>query len=134
MDRLTIQELAVNARLGVPDAERARPQTITITIEMRGDFGDACRNDDIGSTVDYFQLSQAVRKYCSEGEWRLVEKLAHDIAGLVLAFGRGRLAGVAVELRKYVVPEARHISFRCEHAPAPALGTPETKASPPVVS
>lgn len=131
MDRLTIQELAVNARLGVPDAERARPQTITLTIEMRGDFDDACRNDDIRSTVDYFQLSQAVRQFCAEGEWRLVEKLAHDVAGLVLTSGGVRVLEVAVELRKYIIAEARHISFRCERAASPALGAPETKASPP---
>jgi dihydroneopterin aldolase len=124
MDRLTIQELAVNVRLGVPDAERARPQTISITIEMRGDFEDACRSDDIRSTVDYFQMSLAVRQFCAEGEWRLVEKLAHDVAGLVLTSAGVRVLEVAVELRKYIIAEARHISFRCERAQADFISNP----------
>lgn len=114
MDRITIQELAVNVRLGVPEAERSRQQTISVTVEMRGEFGDACLNDDIGSTVDYFKVCGAIRDFCGAGEWRLIETLAHQLAGLVLGLGQGRLVAVAVEIRKYIIAEARHISFRCE--------------------
>ena len=42
--------------------------------------------------------------------WRLIESLASEIAGMVVAdFG---VAHATVEVKKFILPEARHVSVR----------------------
>ena len=41
MDVITIADLEVHYHIGVPDAERARPHRLLLTIELEHDFAEA---------------------------------------------------------------------------------------------
>jgi FolB domain-containing protein len=116
MAKITITDLEVFYRVGVPDEERARPQRLLLTVEMECDFSDAARSDSIADTVDYFAVSQRLLS-CGEGRsWKLIEKLAADLADLILT--EFQPEQVRVEVKKFPLPQARLVSVSLTRARA----------------
>jgi FolB domain-containing protein len=112
MDAILITDLEVHYRVGVPDTERAQPQRLLITLELERDFSSATKQDDLATTIDYYAVSRRLLSFGEGRQWRLIETLASDIAGLVLAeFQPSR---VRVEVKKFILPEAHHVSVRIE--------------------
>ena len=103
-----ISDLEVRFRVGVPDEERREPQRLLLRVEMRNDFSAAIKTDSIAATVDYFAVSQALLKFGEGREWRLIEKLAGDMAEMVLA--KFRPLSVTVEVKKFVIPQAQFVA------------------------
>jgi dihydroneopterin aldolase len=106
--KISIVDLEVFYRVGVTDLERATPQRLQLTVEMEFDFAAAARSNDIADTIDYYAVSQRLLKFGDGRSWRLIEKLATDIANTILI--EFKPAAVAVEVKKFVVPEARYVS------------------------
>ncbi|HEV2454753.1 MAG TPA: dihydroneopterin aldolase [Verrucomicrobiae bacterium] len=106
--KITITDLEVCYHVGVPDEERARPQRLLLTIEMESDFSAAAKSDSIADTVDYFAVSQRLLKFGDGKSWKLIEKLANDICGMILSEFHPQ--SVSVEVKKFVIPEAQHVS------------------------
>ena len=110
MDTIVISELEVRYRVGVSDDERRSPQRLLLNVEMGDDFSSAITTDSIAHTVDYFAVSQVLLKFGEGKEWKLIEKLASDIAQMILS--RFKPASVCVEVKKFVIPEARFVAVR----------------------
>ena len=108
MSQISIVDLEVLYRVGVPDAERAQPQRLLLTVEMESDFTAAAKSDGIADTIDYYAVTQRLLKLGEGREWKLIEKLAADIADMVLA--EFKPLSVSVVVKKFIIPEARHIS------------------------
>jgi dihydroneopterin aldolase len=108
MSRISIVDLEVFYRVGVSDAERAQPQRLLLTIEMESDFSAAAKSDGIADTIDYFAVTQRLLKFGDGKSWKLIEKLAADIADMILA--QFKPAVVTVKVKKFVIPQARHVS------------------------
>jgi FolB domain-containing protein len=108
MAKICIVELGVLYRVGVPDDERARPQRLLLTVEMESDFSAAAQTDSIADTVDYFAVSQRLLGFGEGRSWRLIEKLAADICGMILS--EFRPENVTVEVKKFPIQQARHVS------------------------
>jgi FolB domain-containing protein len=79
MSKISIVDLEVFYRVGVPDAERAQPQRLLLTVEMESDFSPAAKTDSITDTIDYFAVTQRLLKFGDGKSWKLIEKLAADI-------------------------------------------------------
>ena len=110
MDTIIIQDLAVQYRVGVTEAERAKTQRLLLTVEMSSDFSDAARSDDLTRTIDYYAVCQRLLRFGEGREWKLIETVAVEIAALIRKeFGAAR---VAVEVKKFVIPEAEFVSVR----------------------
>src|SRR4029077_6449887 len=107
MSRISIVDLEVFYRVGVPDAERAHPQRLLLTVEMESDFTVAAKSDSIADTIDYFAVSQRLLKFGEGKSWKLIEKLAADIHEMVLSEFKPQ--GVSVEIKKFPIPQARHV-------------------------
>ena len=63
MSKISIVDLEVFYRVGVPEAERAQPQRLLLTVEMDLDFSKAAKSDGIADTIDYFAVSQRLLKF-----------------------------------------------------------------------
>ncbi len=114
MAQISIVDLEVFYRVGVPDAERARPQRLLLTVEMETDFAAAANSDGIADTIDYFAVTRRLLKFGEDREWKLIEKLAADLAGLVLAEFNPQ--AVTVEVKKFIIPQARHVAVTLTRA------------------
>lgn len=112
MDKIKITDLEVFYQVGVTEAERARPQRLLLTVEMGHDFSSAMTRDDLAETIDYFSVSQRLLRFGDGCHWQLIETLAGDIAAMVLEDFRPK--SVSVEVKKFVIPQAAHVSVRIE--------------------
>ena len=110
MSKITIVDLEVFFHVGVPDEERAKAQRLLLTVELDFDFAQAARTDNIAATIDYFAISQRLLKFGERRSWKLIEKLAADVADLVLTEYNPQ--SVTVEVKKFPIPQARYVSVR----------------------
>ena len=108
MDRIAIQDLTVFYHVGVPDAERANPQRLSLTVEMERDFSQI--GDALERTIDYQALSQRLLDFGRGRSWRLIETLAVELAEMILR--EFKPSRVTVEVKKFILPQARHVSVR----------------------
>ena len=108
MSKITIADLEVFYCVGVTDEERAQPQRLLLTVDINFDFSVAAVSDRITKTIDYYEVSQRLLKYGEGRSWKLIEKLAANIADMVLAEFRPQ--SVTVQVKKFAVPQARHVS------------------------
>jgi FolB domain-containing protein len=117
MDTITICDLAVSFRVGVPDTERANPQRLLLTIELETDFRAAAEKDDIARTIDYHAVTQRILQFGDGRSWKLIETLASEIAEMILREFGAR--SVSVTVKKFIVPEARYVAVRIERRKSP---------------
>jgi dihydroneopterin aldolase len=108
VSKISIIDLEVFYRVGVPEAERVKPQRLLLTVEMDFDFSAAAKSDNIRDTIDYFAVSQRLLKFGEDRSWRLIEKLATDIADVVLSEFKPH--SVIIEVKKFPIPQARYVS------------------------
>jgi FolB domain-containing protein len=112
VDTITIKDLAVLCRIGVPEDERAKPQRLLITVTMSGDFVKACASDDIQHTVNYFDVSRRVVEFCRTESFKLIEKLASELAATIAREFGAVIIGVVV--KNFILSDARYVSFELQ--------------------
>jgi dihydroneopterin aldolase len=112
MSKISIVDLEVFYRVGVPDAERAQAQRLLLTVELESDFTAAAKSDGIADTIDYFAVTQRLLRFGEGREWKLIEKLVSDIADMVLKEFKPH--AVSVEVKKFIIPQARYVGVKME--------------------
>ena len=115
-------EVELNARVGVPDAERAMPQRLSADVTFWPFAPLSDLGDDLAQTIDYGAAARICRETAGAGESRLIETLADAICtGLLRAFS---LKQVRVTLRKFILPGTDAVSVTltrpCHEPPAAA--------------
>lgn len=107
---IEIKELAVRARIGVPDEERQMPQELHVDVryQIASSFRDLA--DRFDATIDYSAVAKEVENVASESEYRLVETLVTEIADHLIK--RFPMREVEVEVKKFALPNASCVSGR----------------------
>src|SRR5579863_7382387 len=108
MSHITIVDLEVFWKVGVPDEERSKPQRLLISVDMTFDFTVAANSDRPNKTIDYAEVVDTIQRYGEGKEWKLIEKLATGVGTLVLAKFSPQAA--EVEVKKFPIPQARYVS------------------------
>lgn len=108
MSKIIIADLEVYYRVGVPDEERATPQRLLITVDMNYDFSSAATSDRITKTIDYYEVAQRILALGADRTWKLIEKVANDVADLVLS--EFHPAAVTVIVKKFPIPQAMYVA------------------------
>lgn len=85
MDKIIIRDLLLRGIIGINPDERVNKQDILINIVMYADTRRAAETDDIEHAVNYRTITKRIVQHVEESADLLVEKLANDIAGLILA-------------------------------------------------
>jgi dihydroneopterin aldolase len=111
-DAISIVDIEVQCRIGVPEEERAHPQRLLISVELELDVTAAAQADDISKTINYHSVYLLVKKLCGERERQLIETLAEEIAAMLLE--EFETKAVRVEIRKFILPGTRHVAVRIE--------------------
>ncbi len=116
-DEIRIASLELRAHIGVPAAERKKLQRLTVSLTMVPVHEFGAMDDNVGRTIDYAEVAKAIRELAAERPRKLLETLAEDIAQLVLDDFVCR--HVALELRKYVLPETEYVAVRLRRTKFP---------------
>ena len=83
-DTIFLQDLKVEAIVGIWDWERKIRQTVSIDIEMAADVAKAAETDNIEGTLNYKAVAKRVQQFVGDSEYQLVETLAEKIAETIL--------------------------------------------------
>ncbi len=110
MDKITLSDLEVFYRVGVTDAERAKPQRLLVNLELEHNLASAAGADDLTKTIDYFAVSQRLLNFGEGRQWRLIETLACEIAAAILR--EFAPSSVTVEVKKFIIPETRYVAVQ----------------------
>lgn len=84
MDIVFIEELSVITTIGVYDWEQTIQQKLVFDIEMGWDNRKAAASDDVNDCLSYADISDAVIKHVESQCFALVERVAEEIAELLL--------------------------------------------------
>ena len=84
MDKVFIKNLQVETIIGIFNWEREVRQVVSIDLEMEFDNKVAAKSDDIENALDYKKIGKRVSSYVERSKFKLVERLAEQIAKLVL--------------------------------------------------
>nr|MBA2599217.1 dihydroneopterin aldolase [Actinomycetota bacterium] len=116
-DHILIYGLRVEARVGVGEQERSRPQWLVANIDIAIDLAAAGESDDINDTVDYGVLTTEIADLLRGTETRLLEHLAEKVVALIAP--NKAVVGVTVEIFKEAPPIAEQlggVAVRLERA------------------
>ncbi len=106
IDQIHIEQLAVQAHIGVPPDERSRPQRLVLNVTLWPRAVEP--RDELVATINYSEVARLVREFVSRHRYKLIETLAEKIAAeLVAQFAVGK---VVVEVRKFVLADAEYVS------------------------
>jgi FolB domain-containing protein len=108
MSKITIVDLEVFWCVGLTDEERAKPQRLLLTVDMSLDFSSASVSDRIEKTINYQTVAEDLLKFGEGRSWKLVEKMAANVADRVL--DEYKPQAVMVEVKKFSIPQAKFIS------------------------
>jgi FolB domain-containing protein len=111
-DIIEIRRLQLSSRIGVPDAERATPQTLFVTLRMAPSQGFAGLADDISRTLDYARVAEEIELLALARPRCLLETLALEIADWLLT--RHPVAWVGITLEKHILPNTECVAVQLE--------------------
>ncbi len=83
MDFIFIEEMRVDAHVGIYEREKAAPQSLEISLTF-GVPDEAARDDDIAKTIDYATVISRVRTELAARHFNLLETLGEYVIGLML--------------------------------------------------
>jgi len=106
IDRIHIEQLDLQARVGVPASERAEAQRLNLNVTLWPKITEP--QDEISDTVSYSEVAESLKQFVGQGDYKLIETLAEKIAAHLLA--EFNLRKVEIEVRKFVLPNAAYVS------------------------
>jgi len=83
-DRIEIKDLLVRGIVGLNEDERRKRQDILVNLALVTDIRTAAANDDIEGACNYRLVSKSIIKMVEASSYFTVEKLATEIAHLIL--------------------------------------------------
>ena len=88
MDLICIDGIRVLGRHGADPGERDTPQPFDVTLRIETDLDPGARSDDLRETVNYAVVRDRVAEIVASTSFRLIERLASEIAHAILEDSR----------------------------------------------
>lgn len=111
-DTIEIRRLRVSTHIGVPDEERAEPQTLWVTLRITPSQGFDGLADEISRTINYYAVSLEIEALAAARPRCLIETLAVEIANHLLT--HHAVAQVAVSIEKHILPNTECVAVHLE--------------------
>jgi 7,8-dihydroneopterin aldolase/epimerase/oxygenase len=103
-DRISLTGITAFGHHGVFDSERQQGQRFIVDVTCVLDLSSAASNDDLGQTIDYGALAQAVAADVERDPLNLIEALADRIALTCLRYGAIQCVEVTVHKPQAPMP------------------------------
>ena len=84
MDKVFIENLEIETIIGIFGWEREVKQIVRISLEMSFDISKAGKSYNIDDALDYKKIGKSIVNLVENSSFFLVEKMAEEIASLVL--------------------------------------------------
>jgi len=83
-DKIYVEDLRINATIGIFDWEKKIKQEVSISYEIPHDNKKAAAADTIEATTDYKSITKKIIAYIENNKFELVETFAEKIAEMVI--------------------------------------------------
>ena len=84
MDTIFLQGITAHCVVGVWDWEKSITQKIIVDLELATDITQAAKTDQLEDTLDYKSIAEAVIAMLEASRFQLIEKMAEEVAELVM--------------------------------------------------
>ncbi len=84
MDIIYLHDLKIDCVIGAWEWERKITQAITLDLDMGFDISRAALSDDLQDTLSYKDVAKRVIEFVKQSEFALVERLAQEVAHILL--------------------------------------------------
>ncbi len=98
MDQIFINDLRVNAIIGVYDNERVARQPLIINVVLTTDLSKAAETDNLADAVDYDTIAKKISHIAKNTNFQLLETLAVNLANACLA--DDKIYSVTIKIEK----------------------------------
>ncbi|ATF09724.1 Dihydroneopterin aldolase [Candidatus Enterovibrio altilux] len=113
MDLVFIEQLEVITTIGAYSWEQHIKQKLMFDIELAHDNKPAAASDNVGFTLNYAAVSEAVIQHIEQGHFLLVERVAEEVAFLIQT--QFSVPWIRVRVSKPgAVPQARTVGVTIE--------------------
>ncbi len=122
-DMIWLHGVECRSKIGVPAAERARPQKLLVDAGLEVDARAAAARDDFRRAVDYWAVEKLIRTVAETGERALIETLAEKLAAAILA-AQPLVTAATIRVRKTpaVMPKTREVVVEIRRTRATGKG------------
>jgi dihydroneopterin aldolase len=107
-DRVRIEQLELEAHIGVTEEERSRSQRLVLNLSVWPRMPFDQLQDNLDRTVNYVELCRTARQFVENRADKLIETLASELASHVLE--KFPVRAVEIEVRKFVLPNTNYVS------------------------
>jgi dihydroneopterin aldolase len=76
MGMIVLEDIEVMARIGLLEDELHAPQDLNLSVEIEHSFDRISETDDLADGIDYREVIEHVRAYCSAYDGKTIERLA----------------------------------------------------------
>jgi 7,8-dihydroneopterin aldolase/epimerase/oxygenase len=84
LDKIFLEDLRIDAVIGIWEWERRIRQTVSLDLEMAADIRKAAAGDEIDAALDYKRIAKHLIAFVEGSEFKLVETLAETLAKIVV--------------------------------------------------
>ncbi|WP_416190573.1 dihydroneopterin aldolase [Neisseria sp. CCUG12390] len=114
MDKIFLRGMKAETLIGVYDWERERPQTLVLDLDI-GVPEKSALSDNIGDTVHYGEVCEALRSSLREQDFLLLEVLAEHVAKLVLEDFNALWVRVRI-VKPGILPDVKEVGVEIERS------------------
>ncbi len=113
MDKISIQGLLVNSKIGIFSWEKQIEQPLEIDLTYRCDARYIAQEDDINQAIDYAAISHTIKQFTQENRFQLLETLAEKLADTLLQ--QFDLAWIQLTIKKIAaIKGAKYVAIDLE--------------------
>lgn len=113
-DHININGLRLTTTVGVDDSERALPQSVRVNLSITPKKSFRGLSDEIENTINYYEVMTSLKKVAAQGQRKLIETLAEDLANAVIEFKD--VCAVTLEVEKFILPDCESTSIMITRA------------------
>ncbi len=109
MEKIVIEELAINISIGTTEKERSKKQRILLSIEIEPEAKYGTINDDLDQTIDYSSVRKDIKRLTKTDHFQLIETVAKRIA--LYLKGNYYIRSVTVCIKKFPYRDTKYVAY-----------------------
>ena len=98
MDKILLEGLRLELRVGTTEEERREPQLCGLDLVLEADLKAAGRSGDLKHTVDYAAIFRLIEAHCTQNSFTLLEEVGQQLCDRI--FEQDLVQGVKLRIRK----------------------------------
>jgi len=98
MDKILLEGMRLEIRVGTTEEERSQPQLCGLDLALAADLKAAGRSGDLKHTVDYAAIFSSIEAHCTQNSFTLLEEVGQQVCDRI--FDQYPVESIKLRIRK----------------------------------